>query len=301
MDDVLVLLSDTHCGSRRSVLPPGLCNEDGAEMVPILPQLWLNARWDEAVRFVLDKAGGDFGLVLLGDMIEGVHHGGAQVVSSDTAIHCAIAEHMLSPLTEAARKVWMVRGTETHTGRSAEAGLALAFGAEKNRDENTYTFDRLNLCINGCRITAAHHFPTSTRIGLYATQLSVQLAEAQTQAARSKHPIPEVVVGAHRHTGGMYTDWRGMCLTLPPWQLLTRFGYKVVPYATPTVGLVILDWRGLPKGSLPRVIPWLRSGDLPTCFGSEISSSSTTASSPVARSAKPSPLPSKTGAGARRR
>lgn len=265
--ETLVLVSDLHCGSTRAVLPPGLFDEDGREMHLNKPQEWLWARWGEFVEWVNGQVGGDdFGLVVNGDAIEGVHHRGGQVVSTDTAIHTAIAENVLADLTDAAGKVWMVRGTEAHVGRSAEAGLALSFGAEKNRDENTYSFDRLTLSVNGCVLTIAHHFPASCRIALYATQLGVQLAEAQAQAARHGERVPHVVVGSHRHTYGMYCDSKGMSVTLPPWQLLTRFGYKVVPYATPAVGGAILDWRGLPPGSLPRVHAWIRNAALPTCF-----------------------------------
>lgn len=275
--ETLLIVSDLHCGSTRALLPPGLLDEDGREMRLHKVQDWLWARWTEFCEWAHRESGGEYDMVVLGDAIEGVHHRGGQVVSTDTGIHTAIAEHTLAPLTEHASQVWMVRGTEAHVGRSAEAGLALAIGGEKNRDEDTYSFDRLNLSVNGCNVTLAHHFPASTRIALYATQLGVQLAEAQAQAARHGEEIPHVVVGAHRHTHGIYTDSRGMAITTPPWQLLTRFGYKVVPYATPTVGGVLLDWRGLPPGSLPRVHSWLRSAALPTSFvlGTSLNSSRT--------------------------
>lgn len=79
------------------------------------------------------------------------------------------------------------------------------------------------------------------------------LAEEVLQAVKNGEQPPQVVCAAHRHKFGSYTNGKGTVVISPPWQMLTRHGFKVAPEARTQPGAYLLDWRCLPEGSPPKV------------------------------------------------
>lgn len=245
-------ISDLHVGSTRAIVPPGFVTLEGQTIQHNAAQEWLWAGWQRMLDWARDLIGDHpFGLTINGDCVEGVHHGTKQVWSPDTSDHVSAAIQLLRPIAEDADAVFMVRGTECHTGSSAEVVIGAALGAREVGGQ--FAVDVLNLSIHGVPCRWVHHIGTSTRLGLYATQLSMMLAEAQAQAVRFGQTVPRVYCAGHRHTFGVYQDDKAACVTLPPWQLLTRFGYKVAPAAVVGVGAVIYDWEHSEHGDLPRI------------------------------------------------
>jgi hypothetical protein len=80
------------------------------------------------------------------------------------------------------------------------------------------------------------------------------LAEEQLNAANNGEQIPRVLGMAHSHVPRYYQDDNGMAMVSPAWQVLTRFGHKVVSPARPKPGIQILDWREKEDGELPNFI-----------------------------------------------
>jgi hypothetical protein len=247
------VIGDTHFGSRMALMPPQFRDSEGGLHLQNETQKWLWKCWVDFSKWTVEVAAGEpYGVVIDGDVTEGVHHGAGQLVTADFGEHIRMAVQTLAPLTEQAEKVYLVVGTECHT-RNAEYDMGHSLGAEKNQETGTFAFDRLLLDVNGCVVSFSHHVGTSTRIALYATQLGVALAEEQSQAARHKLPVPRVVCRAHRHTYGLYEDAAGMCITGPAWQALTRFGHKVATASTVRCGGYALDFRNQEPGELPVV------------------------------------------------
>lgn len=249
----LVTLADVHAGSTCGLLPPGFVNHEDNEINQNATQRWLWKCWEDFNKFVMDVTDGDFMLLLNGDLIEGIHHRTTQVISSEVADHVKAAKMLLSPLCDRASKVFFVRGTECHVG-DRENSIARELGGVKNPDaKDRHTFDRFVLDINGVRIVARHHISTSIRPWLEATALGADLASEQLEAARNGEKIPQILLAAHRHRFGMFQDASGMAIVSPPWQHLTRHGYKVVPSARTKPGGFILDFKGVGHGMMPRV------------------------------------------------
>ena len=249
---LLFVLADLHCGSTAGLLPPGMTTaEDAQPMVQNKWQEWLWECWDRAMRW-RDKisAGSKYGLVLNGDLTEGIHHRSTQVVSGDMADHVSIAKHVIAPIADAAEKVYIVKGTECHT-HSAEVAIGEAIGAEMNQDTKKRAFDRLHLTACGVPCVFRHHIGTSMRMSLEATQLSVILVEEMAEAVKNGEIPPRIVASAHRHKFGFYQNGRSMCIVSAPWQGLTRHGNKVVSQARTQPGIYALDWRGITDGELP--------------------------------------------------
>ena len=261
---LLAVVSDLHCGSTVGLMPPQHTTLQGNVIQATPFQRWLWDCWQDFTKFTTEVCGKDaMALVVNGDCIEGDHHGTKQIISRDTGDHKSIAIRCLKPLAERAAKAYMVVGTECHVN-SGEVSIAHALGLQINPDfparddedgppEGAYVFQRLSLNINGVRIIARHHMPTSIRRNLAASQLSIQLAEEQLEAANNNEEIPRVLLMAHRHKTGHYADDNGVALVTGAWQGLTNHGHKIVSPARCKPSGYILDWRGKKPGELPHV------------------------------------------------
>lgn len=249
--DLIIVISDLHCGSTVGLLPPGFQTLEGQRVAQNPIQLWLWKCWLDANRWIADLAAGrPFVLVVNGDAIEGNHHKTTQIISPDIGDHVEAAIHVLRPLVAKAAKTFFVKGTECHVG-NAEIVLGKALKTEVDRETGQPAWDRLVIDVNGVRCVFRHHIGTSMRRGLAGTQLSMQLAEEQVEAANAGEEIPRVLCCAHRHKFGYYQDNRGLSLVTPPWQGLTRFAHKVVSQARTNPGVVALDFAGVGRGELP--------------------------------------------------
>jgi hypothetical protein len=191
-------------------------------------------------------------VVINGDLIEGDHHGTKQIWSKDTSDHVAAAYELLQPVLARATHTFIIQGTESHTNNH-EISLGRILRAAKNPDTGLPAFTRLHLTVHGCRCAFRHHIGTSVRAWTGATALAAVLTEETIQAVNNGEQPPQVVCAAHRHKYGTYANGRGVVVVSPPWQMLTRFGHKVVPEARTQPGAYLLDWRGSPEGALPKI------------------------------------------------
>jgi hypothetical protein len=251
--ELVLVISDLHVGSTVGLLPPNYQTIEGNVIELNAVQRFLWEAWQDMNEWVArETAGSNYAVVINGDLIEGDHHGTKQIWSKDTSDHVAAAAEVLQPVLSRASSFFIVQGTESHTNNH-EISLGKILRAEKNPDTGLPAFTRLHLSVRGCLCAFRHHIGTSVRSWTNATQLAAVLAEETIQAVNNGEAPPQVVCAAHRHKFGTYSNGRGAVIVSPPWQLLTRFGHKVVPEARTQPGAYLLDWRGLPDGSLPRV------------------------------------------------
>ena len=254
--DALVLLADPHCGSPYGVMPPEFRDDHGNGYTanPLQEWYWqcLNdgLRW---VKHVLRRR--EWGLVLNGDLIEGVHHGGKEVVSQQLAMHVGMAVHTFRPWADAAARTWVIEGTECHTqGNESVIGeklKAMPFKSALN-GLSSYAWPELPITVNGCYGIIRHHITTSIRPWTEATGLGSQLNSERIEHTRSGKQPPKWCVYAHRHKYGAFSDGDGAVWTLSPWQGLTRYGRKVVGHARFTKpSILILDFRDIEDEGLP--------------------------------------------------
>lgn len=252
-----VVLSDIHCGSKLGLMPPGFVDIGGNEIKQNPIQAFLWDAWRRAEDFIGQVADGDpYALTINGDAIEGVHHGGHQLISNQKDDHIACAEQILRPIARPAREVFMVKGTECHTTET-ELTLGKILGAVKDPDAHrrkaAHAFDRLQVNMHGCECAFSHHIGVSIRDYLEATQLSVVANQELAAAARNRETPPRVIGRAHRHRFGAFTNGFELVFVTPPWQAQTRHVHKVVTGVRCHPGVVILDWRDSEKGGLPRL------------------------------------------------
>jgi hypothetical protein len=245
---VTVCLSDVHCGSIVGLMPPEFVLDSGNVLrhgknaaQRWLWSCWLDV-WDE-INAILD--GDPFVLALNGDMTEGVHHGGKELVAQKSREHAQIAAEVLFPHVEAAAVVKLTEGTECHT-HDAEHDLVKIWDKGTCRPWQWWE-------MNGVTYNMAHHIGVTSRAYLEAGAMSIEMGNAILNQVRAGHRTADIFLRGHRHCGGAFDDGRTMLAVTPAWQMLTRHGRKVVPNSIPRPGAIVLDHRGQRPGRLPAV------------------------------------------------
>jgi hypothetical protein len=247
---LLVVVSDLHCGSDVGLSYPDATIGQGNTVGfgENYAQEWLWDCWRDAIAQVSKIAGKDkFVLLCNGDLIEGIHHGSAEVIAAAMDDHIEIAIECIRPLSSMAQHLLVTLGTECHT-KGFEHILADKLGAVGGKAKNKWHFS-----INGTQCEATHHIGATSRSYLEASLLSIALGNARLQSFRAGHIPSRVFVRAHRHAGGWYSDGDCLIAVTGGWQHLTRHGFKCVPDAIPRPSVVVLDWRDKPEGALPAV------------------------------------------------
>ena len=245
-----VVLSDIHSGSVVGLWPEHHKTAAGniVSLGDNLHQRWLWECWNDAKQRAIDHfKGEDFIVIANGDLTEGIHHGSKEVVAAKQHDHSLAAIECLQSLTKAAYRSYFTAGTECHVG-DWEEFICKELGG-------IWGGDKLLLEINGTLLDICHHMPTSARAYLEAGAMSISMGNARLNYARTGQRVPKVYLRGHRHVGGFFSDAHGLFVVTPAWQLLTRYGHKVVGDSICRPGITLLDWRGIPDGSLPSIHP----------------------------------------------
>ncbi len=253
----IIVVSDTHCGCRLGLCPPGgVSLDDGGTYFPspLQRKVWFMWRefWDEWVPRVTKGEPWDF--VFNGDAIDGVHHGSTTQISHNLGDQRGIALACLRDPVAACKAsgglYYHIRGTEAHVGKSAadEEGLAKDLGAVPN-EEGQYARWELWKRIGkgkGHLCHFLHHIGSTGSSAYESTAVHKELVEAFVEAGRWGDEPPQVIVRSHRHrhyevrfaVGAGY----GISTVTPAWQLKTPFVYRIpgARMAQPQMGGVLI-------------------------------------------------------------
>lgn len=249
--ELLVVVSDLHCGSVVGLAPPETKTEHGNVIGfgDNIHQSWLWENWVSGISQVKKIIGKSKAALLVnGDATEGVHHRNeSEITAALIDTHCNQAAECLMPLTAMCKTTFVTAGTECHT-KGMETKLADKLGAVDRKAKDEWLLE-----INGCLIDAKHHMTTSGRAYLEASAMSILMGNARLNRIRAGHRVPQVFLRAHRHCGGYFSDGQGLFGVTGAFQFLTRHGFKVVPDSVPRPTMLVLDWRGKQTGALPQV------------------------------------------------
>lgn len=241
-----IVVSDLHVGSNVGLWPPDGETEMGNTVGfgKNIHQAWLWETWLKVEAAAKRVFGNDpFVLVANGDLMEGSHHHSKEVVAAEEHDHAVNAVRCLRPLVDLAAESYFVRGTECHV-KNFEKYIANQLGG-------VFAGDALLLEIQNTLVEAKHHMPTASRAYLEAGALSIVMGNARLNYARCGHRIPKVFLRGHRHVGGVYSDGSSALVVTGAFQLLTRYGKKVVGESLCRPAFAILDWRNSEPGGLP--------------------------------------------------
>jgi len=255
----LVIFADTHCGCQL-----GLVNADrevkldgGGSYKPSRFQVELWRIFQEFWQWV-DEAtkGRPYVVVHAGDAMDGVHHTSTTQISHNHADQQRIAIDVLEPVVERCEgRFYMIRGTEAHTGQSAEneEKLAAALGAVPTKDGLRSRYE-MRIDIGGEVVHIAHHIGVTTSAAYETSAVQREVVRTLNDAARWGRRAPRIVVRAHRHRGvitqvpGAGGDIYG--IVIPGWQGKTPYVYRRADLGPPQFGGVLIR-----QGADGRVYP----------------------------------------------
>ena len=248
----LVIISDTHIGDGFGLCPPdGAKLDGGGQYAPSKLQravwAWWREFWDSWVPEVCHKE--PYAVAIGGDIFEHRHHNSTSQVSQNLADQSKLAEHILGPVRERCHgRLYLVRGTEAHTGPAAETEEEFAQKIRAVPDEtgNRSRFELRVKLGRGARVNLMHHIGTTGSANYESTAVMKELIDAYVEAGRwGRHPY-DVVVRCHRHRfiEIRVPSARGYAFSIvtPGWQLKTPFCARVAGarMSTPQFGGVVI-------------------------------------------------------------
>jgi hypothetical protein len=247
---VIAIVSDVHCGSTVAVCPPKIELDDGGAYEASKAQRWL---WQSWTRFweKVDAArqGATLYTVFNGDLTEGFHHGTTQVLTANPTAQSRVVDACMSSVLDVRPdKMFFVRGTAAHVGKSAAYEERIALGLWKDKkpvvkdpDTGTASWWHLPLEVQGRRFSFAHHGRMGQRPWTKHNIPALLAHQIFMERAQRELPHYHVAVRSHFHT---FVDTHEVSPTrliqTPAWQLHTEYAWKAVPENLADIGGVII-------------------------------------------------------------
>jgi len=233
---LIAVVNDLHCGSTVALCPPEIELDDGGVFSASRPQRWLWQCWLDYWAEVRRARRPDDRLMIIynGDLVDGDHHGTSQIVSRNPEAQAAVLrEAMAIPLALDADKIFVVRGTEAHVGKSgaAEEGLARRWRSDGlpvvgDPDTGTASWWHLRLDVDGLLIDVTHHGRTGMREHTRANAANLYAHDILLSYAKRRERFPDLCLRAHHHR---FNDSGALCpvrvITNGAWQLHTGWSH----------------------------------------------------------------------------
>lgn len=247
MTTIIAVISDLHCGSTVALCPPTVTLDDGGTYRASIAQQWIWMNWLDywnSVEFKVKELNARLIVLVVGDAVEGDHHGTPQLISRNIETHKEVCLKSLEvPLKLNPEYIFIIRGTEVHTGKTAqyEEWLAKDIGGEPE-SEGVHSWYWLPLDIEGVRIEAAHHGRAGYRPHTRANATQMLAAELVLGYAERKEKPFDIAIRAHTHQSvDSYDNFSTRVLQTPSWQLSTSFGHRLSPGAMLPIGGYIIS------------------------------------------------------------
>lgn len=262
----LVVVSDLHIGCGLALMPEdGVRDDTGVQVRPSGLQKRLWGWWTEFWKWAEAETGGEYDVVVNGDLLDGVHHQAVTQWTHNLDVQRQAAVAVLRPVRDAAKRFLVVRGTETHVGGSGqhEEAIARELGAEKS-PEGTHSHWELYYRLGRHLVHLTHHIGTTSSPFAESGALNREMVHGYVEAGRWSDEPPAMYVRSHRHTCGVFghPSQHGMTwsVTTPAWQLKTPYAFKsAFRMQRPQVGGIIV----VAGSHSPYVKVWTRTVERP--------------------------------------
>lgn len=233
----VVVLSDTHFGSKLALCPPEVKLDEGGYYKASALQNKIYKHYQYCLRNFIPSIvkGEKFVVVHNGDIIDGDHHNTSTIITKNLKDQENIAVEVLSQFTKIKgfSGFYFVRGTSAHSGEVAEYEERIAQRLNAIPDSNgNYTRYELWLRFGrrGILIHFSHHISSTNSSAYESTAPYKEMIEAYVEAGRWRLQPPDVVVRSHRHRHFNITidshNQNAMMIVTPSWQLKTPYVYR---------------------------------------------------------------------------
>ncbi len=268
-DVKLIPIADLHTGGSTALFPyfngddlgfpphPKMTGENGAwrfkqrTYMPTAKQYLLFKHFTKCAETIgQDRGNKRFVVVETGDSIDGEHHHTLQLatqnIGEQVAVHVWLMKYFLHKIGFDKNKgdlLYIGDGTEIHTGDEEDL-IAQELGAEllPNGDD---TFDFMTMDIMEKRFWFLHQGASAGKGLTKGSALHNWMRNQYFDCLELGRVIPDCVISGHFHRNvhDIFSrndrDMHG--IILPPWQLKTRFSYRVAAAEMEEVGIRTID------------------------------------------------------------
>ena len=204
MTTILAVVGDLHVNSAVALCPEQMARDDGPTILPSKSQLWLRAQW---LQFWQDVATAkahyhaDVVAVINGDWGDVNKHSPYQLLSPNTDDVLNWMQETVVPLRKVADRVFVVRGTEAHTGGVGwiENRAAQEIKAEPDPNTGNPSWWVLRAEFDGVRVLITHHPGTNSTRPWTRGGAANRAAAMVMDAHYSSDWKPQLAVFAHVH------------------------------------------------------------------------------------------------------
>lgn len=226
---LVIVASDTHINSTVGLCPPLINLDDGGSYHSSRAQRWLWDCWLD----MWDKAGQytDWRKVVIfnGDIGElDTMRRSYQLISPNKAVIQAMVIDALEPVLAVVDAVYIIRGTQAHTGKGAWLEEAIASDITVNVPNKTSaSWYHLRATASGVRLDVAHH-ASMGGLPWTAPNSANKLAYIAMNYYREMGlPVPHLVIRSHNHRYATSGDnYPVSAYFTPAWQLATEYAYR---------------------------------------------------------------------------
>ena len=230
---ILTVVGDMHSVSTTGLCPPRIELDDGGDYRANKFQRWLWDQWRaywEDMGELKERLGLPLITVFNGDAMDGDHHGTAQIFSNNPVTMLRTAADVIMPALDVSDCWYVIRGTESHTGKSAwlEEKLAEDIGAIRP-SSNAWSWWHLDIEVGGVLFNIQHHPESGDMRPWTRGGGANRIAAIVTyDYASSGDRIPDVAIRNHRHKwGDSGTNHPVRAFQIPAWQGPTAFVHRI--------------------------------------------------------------------------
>lgn len=234
---VVALTADQHINSTVGLLTGPVALDDGGTYMPSKTQIFLARNWRSFWADVESIAGNDpIYAVFAGDLGDRGVNGSTQVVTKNETTIIGMCIGIVEPVAQIADYVFIIRGTEAHTGQSASIEEAVARdikNCEHCPDTGAATWFSLVADWGGAKFDGAHHFSMGSLPWTEHNAANKLASETIMRYAELHEPLPAFVYRAHCHgfadSGENFRSYGIRAVNLPAWTTRSTHGHKVAP------------------------------------------------------------------------
>jgi len=238
----LVVVSDLHINSTVGLICPSIILDDGGEHRPSKGQRWLWRNW---IDFWEGIPKGCW-LVINGDLADkDIKLRAYQNITRNPSTIQKMVRDTMAPALDKAERVFVIRGTGAHTGKSGhlEEEFAKDIGAVPY-DKKIYSWWWLLLECEGVVFDIMHHASLGRKPWTTPNALNSLAAELVIRYARGR--LPDVAVRSHNHrfaeTGQNYPI---RVVATPAWQLSTEYSNRIAAAPADIGGVIFKCNQGV--------------------------------------------------------
>lgn len=227
----VIIVGDLHINSKVALSPPSVQLDEGDSHRASPGQRWLWRSWlDFWDQVEEDTKGYERIVVINGDIGElDTKRRSYQIITPNKADIIDMVLTTIEPAIQLADKVYIIRGTQAHTGKSAWLEEAIAKDLDNAVHDGSASWWHLRAVASGVRHDIAHH---ASMGGLPWTEKNAAnkiatIIEYRYMVSMEQKP-PHITLRSHNHRWNDSGDnFKTRAICLPCWCMPTEYVYRI--------------------------------------------------------------------------